>query len=373
MISQETLCNMALAVALKYAPANALDLWRAAGSGKAVWDNRHNISDIIPSASRKLKETLQNLDGAMQKAEKEAEYAESKGIKCLSIGDKSYPARLKGCCDAPLVLFALGKCDLNARRIVSVVGTRHCSEYGKDICATLTRELSAIAPGTLIISGLAYGIDINAHRGALAAGLPTVGVLAHGLDRIYPTLHRETARQMLETGGLVTEFTTGTNPDKQNFVRRNRIIAGLADVTVVVESAAKGGGLITASVADSYGREVCAFPGRISDEFSTGCNRLIMENKARMITSAEDLVKALGWEDKSNPAATVPVELELFPDLNAEEQKIVDALEGCDGKQINLLTVETDIPVSRLMSVLFELEMRGIVRSLNGARYRLNR
>lgn len=364
---------MAIAAAMKYTPANALELWRAAGSGEEVWNNRRDISAIVPSASPKLAEILKDLDNAMLAAEKEAGYAEKKGIRCLSIGDRDYPARLRGCGDAPLVLFTVGNADLNARRTIAVVGTRHCTEYGKDICATLTREIAAAAPGTLIISGLAYGVDINAHRGSLAAGLPTVGVLAHGLDRIYPALHRETARQMTGQGGLVTEFTTGTNPDKQNFVRRNRIIAGLADVTVVVESAVKGGGLITASIADSYNREVCAFPGRTTDGFSAGCNRLIMENKARMVTSGTDIIKALGWDNGTSPASAKPVELELFPELSEEERKIAYALEGSDGKQINLLTVETDIPVSRLMSVLFEMEMRGIVKSMNGARYRLNR
>ncbi len=280
---------------------------------------------------------------------------------------------MKGCNDAPLVLFYKGNANLNSRRIISVVGTRHCTEYGREICTSLTRDLSALAPDTVVVSGLAYGIDINAHRGALAAGLPTVAVLAHGLDSIYPAMHRTTAIKMLENGGLITEFSTRTVPEKQNFVRRNRIIAGLSDATIVVESASKGGSLITASVAESYDREVCAFPGRTGDVWSEGCNMLIMENKARMITSAESLVKALCWDCDANPSAIKPAEPELFPQLSNEEQKIVDALEGSDGKQINLITVETNIPMARLMSVLFEMEMRGIVKSLNGARYKLNR
>ena len=373
MISRETLYGTAIAFVFKYSPANALELWRRAGSATAVWESRSDIRDAVPEASPKLAEAVRKLDDILPLAERELEFAESKGIQCLGIGDTGYPARLKGCADAPLVLFYKGNANLNSRRIISVVGTRHCTEYGRSLCASFTRDLAALAPGTVVVSGLAYGIDINAHRGALAAGLPTVGVLAHGLDTIYPTMHRDTAGKMLGNGGLVTEFPGGTIPEKTNFVRRNRIIAGLSDATIVVESAAKGGSLITASVAESYDREVCAFPGRVGDASSEGCNMLIMDNKARMITSAESLVKALCWDCGTNPAAVRPASPELFPELSDEERKIADSLEGSDGKQINLITVETDIPMSRLMSVLFDMEMRGIVKSLNGARYRLNR
>lgn len=370
-MTREALYDVALAMAFKYTPATALALWRAAGSGVDVWENRHDIAAIVPGAKGDVAAAVGKLDSLLSAAEKELLYAEEKGIKCLTMADTDYPARLKNCDDAPLVVFYLGNADLNARHIVAVVGTRHCTEYGKSICASFTAGLAAAVPGTLVVSGLAYGIDINAHRGALAAGLPTVAVLAHGLDRIYPAMHRATAAKMVENGGLITEFPTGTNPDKQNFVRRNRIIAGLADATVVVESADKGGSLITASIADSYGREVCAYPGRVSDRYSAGCNNFIRDNKARLITSADDLAKALGWEMEKGRKAK-PKEPELFPELNDEERKVYDALTGSDGKQINLLTVETNIPVGQLMSLLFEMEMRGIVKSLNGARYKLN-
>lgn len=369
----ESLYALALSLTFRHSPANALQVWQLAGSGKAVWESRNDIRALIPQATDKLAAALHGMDAAMATAERELEFAASHGISVLAYSDNNYPARLKSCCDAPLVLFHKGNANLNARRIISVVGTRHCTEYGKKICEDLTRGLSSLAPGTLVVSGLAYGVDIHAHRGALDAHLPTVAVLAHGLDRIYPTLHRDTAMSMTANGGLLTEFPSGTNPDKQNFIRRNRIIAGLADVTVVVESAAKGGGLITASIAASYNREVCAFPGRVSDQYSEGCNRLIQNSKATLITSADDLVKAMKWDSAANPSGIRPVELELFPTLSPEEQKISDCLENSDGKQINLLTAETGIPVQQLMSMLFEMEMRGIVKSLNGARYKLNR
>lgn len=369
MISSETIHCMALSMLLHSKPELALELLRAAGSARAISENRRDLRAVAPEASDKMCKIVEQMDTALQRAETEAEFAEKRGIACVTIADNAYPARLRDCADAPPVLYFKGNADLNAKRVVSVVGTRHCTEYGKNICERLTRELASIAPDTIIVSGLAYGIDINAHRGALSATLPTLAVLAHGLDRIYPASHRNTAKEMLSCGGLITEFPSGTVPDKFNFVRRNRIIAGLADVTVVVESAAKGGGLITASIAQSYGRDVCAFPGRAGDEYSAGCNNLIRSNCAQLITSAENLVEAMLWNDRAGTKAAAPRERDMFPDLTPEEQRIIDALSGTDEKQLNILTVETNIPVGKLMSLLFELEMRGLVKSLSGARY----
>ena len=222
----------------------------------------------------------------------------------------------------------------------------------------------------LVVSGLAYGIDIHAHRAALQNRFKTIGVLAHGLDRIYPAEHRKTAVSMLEQGGLLTEFASGTNPDRQNFVKRNRIVAGMSDATIVIESAAKGGALITAELAESYHRDCFAFPGRCNDEYSIGCNNLIRKNQAMLITSAEDLVKAMGWEGKSGTGKTV--QRELFPDLSAEETAIVTLLQKIpDGLQINTLVVETNIPVHKMSALLFELEMKGVVRALAGGIYRI--
>lgn len=372
MITAETLNCMTLALLPRLKPAQLLELYHTAGSATAITDNARDLRAVAPEASPRLCAMIAaDIDTARQRATKEAEFAAQHDIRCLTISDKAYPQRLRSCCDAPLVLYFKGNTDLCARHAVAVVGTRRCTEYGKSLCERFTRELAAIAPGTLVISGLAYGIDIHAHRGALEAGLPTVAVLAHGLDRIYPAAHRNTARDMLACGGLATEFASATVPDKHNFVRRNRIIAGLAEATVVVESAAKGGGLITASIAQSYGRDVCAFPGRASDEFSVGCNNLIRTSHAQMITSAADLAEALCWDDARDAKASAPRERDLFPELSPEGLRVVDVLKGCDDMQLNMLTVKTDMPVSKLMSLLFELEMRGIVKSLSGARYRL--
>lgn len=371
MTDEEGIYDLALALAFRYSPTQAAEVWRAGGGGHNVWEYRSDIRALLPEANDKLVEGVERLDETMDEAKREFEFAAKHDIRCLSIDSTAYPAMLRGCTDAPLMLFYRGTADLNAPRSLSVVGTRRCTEYGKDICARLTRELADLCPDTLIVSGLAYGIDINAHRGALAAGLPTVAVLAHGLDRIYPSMHRRTAEEMLCNGGLLTEFPSGTNPDRQNFIRRNRIIAGMTTATVVVESAAKGGGLITASMASGYEHDVFAFPGRVSDEFSAGCNAMILSREAEIALSAESIAASLGWETRKDGKRRPKREPELFPELNADEQMVVDALRGGDDKQVNALALETGISIAKLMPMLFDMEMRGILRSLSGARYRL--
>jgi len=225
----------------------------------------------------------------------------------------------------------------------------------------------------LIVSGLAYGVDINAHRESLANGYPTVGVLAHGLDTIYPYHHRDTAAEMLNHGGLLTEFMTQTNSDKPNFVRRNRIVAGMADSLILVESAAKGGGLITAEIAQSYDRAVFAFPGNVNAEFSKGCNNLIRDNGAGLISNADDFVRAMGWQDESQrqQALADGIERNLFPDLSPEEQRIVNLLQETNDLQLNILSVKTSIPIGQLTALLFQLEMKGVVKPLAGGMYHL--
>jgi DNA processing protein len=233
------------------------------------------------------------------------------------------------------------------------------------------QDLADLCPDTLIVSGLAYGIDIHAHRNALKHKLPTVGVLAHGLDRIYPSAHRKTAIEMMDHGGLLTEFMSGTNPDRQNFVRRNRIVAGMSDATIVVESAAKGGALITAELAESYHRDCFAFPGRVTDIYSAGCNELIKNNRASLILSAEDFVNAMGWASNHRKPKEA-VQRELFLDLSDEEKNIVELLqETPEGIQINTLIVKANIPIHRMSPLLFELEMKGVVRALAGGIYQL--
>ena len=225
----------------------------------------------------------------------------------------------------------------------------------------------------LIVSGLAYGVDIHAHREALANGYETIGVLAHGLDELYPTRHRETAVRMLKQGGLLTEFLTQSKVDKINFVRRNRIVAGISDACVLVESAAKGGGLITAGISQSYGREVFAFPGRLGDVYSEGCNRLIMNNGASLLLTANDFVQAMGWETDMalGKARKQGIEREIFPELSDEEQAVVNALQAHNDLQINMLAVQANIPIGKLTALLFSLEMKGVIKALAGGTYHL--
>ena len=346
------------------------ELMDSVGSAQELLENATNIGDIGPGATPRLRQLLCDRS-LVELAEKEMEFIASKGIKLVCFGDEAYPCRLAECADAPLVLHSLGNADLNARHIVSIVGTRHATEYGKALCENFVADLARFAPGTLIVSGLAYGIDVCAHRAALKAGLPTIGVLAHGLDRIYPGAHRATAKQMLENGGLLTEFMSGTNSFPSNFVQRNRIVAGMADATVVVESASKGGSLITASLALGYDRDCFAFPGRVNDQYSQGCNELVSRNRAALITSAYDFVEAMNWDVATAKKSPEERQIELFPDLSPDESAVMTALrDSSDGLQVNQMVVQLNIPINRLLPLLFEMEMKGLVKAVAGGCYR---
>lgn len=372
MNEQEVIYSIALSHIPHIGQIIGKRLYERAGSATVLFDNINNLNDIVPDANERLKELLSNHDEALKIAEKEMEFIEKNHIKALCMNDASYPWRLIECSDAPLVLFYCGNADLNQKHVISMIGTRRCTQYGKDICRTFISDLQRRDPDILIVSGLAYGIDIHSHRAALQEGMATVGVLAHGLDRIYPSLHRATAKQMVQNGGLLTEYLSGTKPEKANFVRRNRIVAGLADATIIVESTDHGGSLITAELASSYDRDVFAFPGRINDEFSEGCNKLISRQKASMVLSAAGFLDAMGW-DNGKQEETRDSQQELFPELSPEEEKIVGTLRGCDSKQINQIIVETGLSFSVVSSNLYELEYKGIVMLLGGARYKLLR
>ena len=356
-----------------YKLSETLEILQKLGSATAIIEHRNNIKDVLPDASDKLIETLKNADRVLIQAEQEFSWAQNNGVEVLCWNDERYPQRLKECVDAPLTLFYKGSANLNKQRIISIVGTRKCTHYGQDLIKHLIMELQRLCPDVLIVSGLAYGVDINAHRMALDYHFETVGVLAHGLDYLYPHAHKETALQMLSHGGLLTEYCTNTKADKMNFVRRNRIVAGMYDACILVESALKGGGLITAGIAKDYSRDVFAFPGAVGAPYSEGCNALIAQNGAALITSANDLVVNMNWENISllNKAKEKGIERELFPTLNADEQKVVDILKKHNNLQINMLLAQTDLSIGKLSAVLFELEMKGIVRAMAGGSYHL--
>lgn len=372
-INQETLYAVALTRINYFNVATSLQLYRKLGSATNIMEHRHDIRAVLPDATPRLTKALKDISDAMRRAEKELEFDESHRIKPLVFNDDDYPQRLRECEDAPLVVYYRGTADLNKQRIISVVGTRHCTVYGQEIISKFISQLKELCPDVLVVSGLAYGVDIQAHRNALKNGFETVGVLAHGLDYLYPTAHRDTATEMLKQGGLLTEFMTSTNADKINFVRRNRIIAGTADATIVVESAAHGGGLITADIANSYGREVFAFPGNIGMPYSEGCNNLIRDNKAALITSAEDFVKTMGWEQdaKLKKAREKGIERQIFPELTDDETRIVNTLQHTNDLQANIISVKCGLPISTVASTLFNLELKGIVRLYAGGVYHL--
>lgn len=336
-------------------------------SATQIFTEKERLLELVPDISPKLIKRL-NQSEAFQRAEKELLFIQKNAIQAITILDDRYPSRLQNCDDAPILLYFKGNCDFNLPRVISIVGTRKITEYGKDICRIFCNELKECCPEVLIISGLAYGVDIHAHLGALENGYPTVGVLAHGLDRIYPAKHRKTAIKMLHHGGLLTEYHTDTFPLKPNFVCRNRIVAGMSDATIVIESAFKGGSLITADIANSYNRDCFAFAGRCTDPYSQGCNRLIKENKAALIQNADDFVKAMCWEVNTKPHT---LQRELFPTLSEEEKSITALLQGVDGLHINTLAVQSNIPIHKMSVLLLELEMKGVVRPLAGGMYRL--
>lgn len=348
--------------------AHARQLLQTLGDAEAIFLESQANLEKIPGITSALAEEIKRPD-VLLKAEKEIAFAESKQINLYFFTDPRYPQRLKQCADAPLLFYYRGNADLDAPHILSIVGTRQATHYGQEMTEKLLSDLSERMPNLLIVSGLAYGIDICAHTNALQNGLPTVGVLAHGLDRIYPSAHRKTAIEMMQNGGLLTDFPSGTFPDKPNFVRRNRIIAGLADATLVIESAEKGGSLITADLAFSYGRDVFAVPGRAYDLHSKGCNALIKQNKAALVTSAEDLIMAMRWDIKSRTHNKHPQQMQLLFPENEEKQKILSLLAKQQEMYMDELAACLDLPIQQLSSLLFELELDGMVKALPGNRY----
>lgn len=305
-------------------------------------------------------------------AEEEIRFIRDNGINVTYFTDSDFPARLLNAPDAPILLYSKGRCDLNRSKVVSIVGTRNASPYGTRLCETIVADLAAAFKDDLIVvSGLAYGIDIAAHRAALHEGVATVGVLAHGLNTLYPAMHRSTANEMVKSGGaLLTDYTSHDRICRANFLARNRIVAALADCTIVVESAEKGGAMVTAGIASSYNRDVFALPGRTTDQYSAGCNRLINRNVASLVTSGDDIIKAMQWEPAPDTGRTAR-QRELFPELTDEEEPVYQFLKKHNGDPVHINTIYTtlQIPMSQLLGLLIDLEFKGLVTALPGNRY----
>jgi len=345
---------------------HARNLLEHFGSAEAVFSASQPQLMEVPGIGKIISGEIVR-SNALKLAEIQLKFIEKRDVQVLFYTDEAYPYRLRNCFDAPVLLYYSGNADLNHHRIISVVGTRKATAYGRQLCKQLCEVLSGY--DVLIVSGLAYGIDVAAHQESVYHNIPTVGVLAHGLDRIYPPLHLPVAQKMVLNGGLLTEFPSNTRPEKENFPRRNRIIAGMSDATVVVEATAKGGALITADIADSYNRDVYAFPGRTNDVSSEGCNFLIRTNRAGLIRNAKDLLYSLGWDEIGEQGN--PEKLRMLPDLPVEEQQIVEILRH-SATGIDELSGRLRMSQSQLAMHLLNLEMQGILISLPGKVYQLN-
>lgn len=335
------------------------------GSPTAVFKTKKSQLLKIPGLGEATASSILH-QKVLKQAEKEVKFIEHHKIEVLYYLADNYPKRLKHCQDAPLLLYHKGTTKFNEGKMLSIVGTRNATEYGKNITRQLIEELKIHQ--VTIISGLAYGIDICAHKAALQHELKTVAVLAHGLDRLYPPAHKTVADKIIEKGGLLTDFISETNPDRENFPKRNRIVAGLSDATIVVEASNKGGALITAEIANSYNRDVFAVPGRLNDTFSSGCNRLIKTNKAALIESAKDIEYLLGWtaEEKVGPK-----QQKLFVELSSEEETIVQLLSKHGNLPVDDLTLLSELSMSKVAALLLNLEFNGLVKSLPGKVYQL--
>lgn len=366
-MNEQLLYHIALTSIPNIGDITAKKLIAYCGSSEQVFKDKKSLLEKVPGiGSVYAKSIVEHKSEALNIAEEELKYIQQNEIVPLFFLNENYPKRLVHCEDSPILLYTKGVVDFNAQKVISIVGTRRATEYGKEFCEKIIEDLGPHKP--LIVSGLAYGVDVAAHKAAVKNKLSTVGVLAHGLDRLYPAQHKGIAKEMLENGGLATDFKSGTNPDRENFPKRNRIVAGLSDLTIVVESSKKGGSLITAGLANSYNRDVFALPGKLSDSQSEGCNWLIKTNKAALIQSAKDIEYIMNWEvteTKQNQQAS------LFVDLTPEQERLRALLNQKEKTTIDELSLLAKMPMSQTTSLLLEMEFGGIVKSLPGKMYKL--
>ncbi len=362
----EELYRIALTMVPSIGPITARKLMENVGSARGIFQEKREHLQKIEGIGPVMVRSLKSND-LLRQAEKELKFLLKHHIAAHYYQDPAYPSRLKECADAPILLYARGDQGLNPSRSLSVVGTRQASGYGKDLCRSIVLELCAQLEDLVVVSGLAFGIDVMAHRAALEGGIPTVAVLGHGLSTLYPHAHRDTARNIIRQGALVTDFHSGMGPERNNFLRRNRIIAGMADATLVVESASAGGSLITAHMANSYDRDVLAVPGRTTDPRSRGCNRLIRNQVAALVESAEDVLYHLNWN--SNPDPEAPT---LFPspEFTREEKKLLELIQRNHPVDPAKLSIRSGVPIHVVLSLLTEMELKQWISVEPGNLYR---
>jgi DNA processing protein len=365
MSNQEKIYLLALHRLSKIGDSTAKKLLELFGSAEAIFSEKsQNLEKINGLGTKRIYSLKRDVD--LDGAERELKFIEDNDIDFLFFKDADYPDKLKHCIDSPVILFKKGNIDLKHKKIISIVGTRKITSHGINFTEKLVEDLSIFNP--VIVSGFAYGTDITAQKSAIEHKLQTIGCLAHGLNQIYPKVHKRYVDSVLEHGGFFTDFCSDDEFDRNNFLKRNRIIAGLSEATIVIESAEKGGSLVTADIANAYNREVFALPGRFSDKMSVGCNDLIKKQQALLMTSAADVAYILNWDINKKPK---PRQTQLFVELNQEEQIVVEALKSHQKAELDPLALACQIPTSKLSSILLALELKGIVRPLPGKQFEL--
>lgn len=361
MTEHNLLYVLALQNVARIGDITAKKLINNCGSAEAIFkEKKSNLLKIDGIGTTTISDVFSTYH--FEDAEKELKFIKDNDIKCLYFMDENYPEKLKHCIDGPILLFQSGEINLKKQRIISVVGTRKITTYGTAFCEQLVEQLAPFNP--VIVSGFAYGTDITAQKTALKHNLQTVGCLAHGLNQIYPKVHKKYVADIEKHGGFLTEFWSASNPDRENFLKRNRIIAGLSEATIVIESAEKGGSLVTADIANSYNRDVFAVPGRTTDSQSVGCNNLIKYQKAQMLTNPIDIPYILNWqlEDDKKPA----IQKQLFVELEVDEKAIYNYLKDNSKQQLDTIALECEMPIFKVASLLLNMELKGVIRPLPG-------
>jgi len=366
-MQQELLYQTGLTLIAGIGAVTAKALLAYCGSAEEVFKQKKTHLQKIPGIGEVLAKSVSSSKHVLQRAEEEINFIEKYQIQTLFFSDENYPTRLKYCSDSPVMLYYKGNANLNCERIIGIVGTRSPSEYGKQKTQELVQDLSE--SGALIISGLAYGVDVLAHKTALDNNLQTLAVLAHGLDRIYPQTHDKIARRMISQGGLLTDFMSGTNPDAVNFPKRNRIVAGLCDALVIVESGHKGGSLITATIANSYNKDVFAFPGRAGDILAEGCNGLIKKNRAVLIENSADLLDAMQWQPQEKKEKKTDTQIPLPVNLSETEKNILNLFPEKQNLHLDELSYKSKMPIGQLSALLLQMEFSNLIKSKPGKLY----
>ncbi|MDD4142228.1 MAG: DNA-processing protein DprA [Bacteroidales bacterium] len=363
---EELFYTIVISLTPNIGPVNGKRLITYYGSAKAVFEECGKSNGRAQIVKTSIGESLHDKN-IIKTAEQELDYISGHGLKAISFLDKDYPERLKRCNDGPLIIFSRGNKIPNMEKVLAIVGTRNATEYGLFMCNRIIPALKETGVG--IISGLAYGIDTEAHRVCIQNNIPTFAVLGHGLKIIYPAVNNDLSRKIEDNGAVMTEYISTTNPDRENFPRRNRIIAGLSDAVLVIEAAEKGGALITAEIAIGYNRDVFAIPGRVNDHYSTGCNMLIKRQKAVPVHSAEDIIVNMNWDKALCPITTI--QQSLFYDLTDVQKIITDLLEKEGRCDLDKMLLSTQLRFGRLSQELLDLELKGIVKCLPGNIYSL--